>query len=186
MTAKPRTDYTPEEKKRLAEWAAAGNNQPPVDLDPMLVEDPPMPAEQHITLKEHEIEMEELDRSTDEIIRFWRAKALKLEAELLAAQQAGDNALFDIGKLRERLQAARASLKANQDELRSCQEREKALREALETVEPLIDAQFEGHADMGEYMVKVQKLNEALDVVRAALAGTAGSPSEKPDSEEEA
>jgi hypothetical protein len=26
-----------ENRMRLAEWAAAGNNQPPVDLDPMLI-----------------------------------------------------------------------------------------------------------------------------------------------------
>ena len=78
------------------------------------------------------------------------------------------------------MRLARAYL-ALEAELLAAQEREKALREALETVEPLIDAQFEGHADMGEYMVKVQKLNQALDVVRAAIAG---SPSEKPGSED--
>ena len=44
-----------------------------------------------------------------------------------------------------------------------------ALREALEKVEPLIDAQFEGHANVDEFMEKARKLNEALDVVRAAL-----------------
>ncbi|HXI36238.1 MAG TPA: hypothetical protein VNH80_04940 [Burkholderiales bacterium] len=91
----------------------------------------------------------------------------RLRAELLAAQERekahGEGRLY----WRKRAEAA--------------EEREKALREALGTVEPLIDAQFEGHADMGEYMAKVQKLNEALDVVRAALAG---SPSEKPVSEE--
>jgi hypothetical protein len=49
-------------------------------------------------------------------------------------------------------------------------ERERdALREALEEIEPLIDAQFEGHLDRAEYMEKVRKLNAALDITRAAL-----------------
>jgi predicted nucleic acid-binding Zn-ribbon protein len=55
---------------------------------------------------------------------------------------------------------ATARLKAERD----------VLRAALERIEPLIDAQFEGHADVPEFMEKVRKLNEALDVVRAALA----------------
>jgi hypothetical protein len=49
------------------------------------------------------------------------------------------------------------------------------LREALRRVEPLIDAQFVGHADLSEFVSefveKGRKLNEALDIVREALAG---------------
>lgn len=49
-------------------------------------------------------------------------------------------------------------------------ERAERLEQALQKVEPLIDAQFEGHADTAEFMEKTRKLNEALDVVRAVLA----------------
>ncbi|HXI67491.1 MAG TPA: hypothetical protein VNH41_06105 [Steroidobacteraceae bacterium] len=113
---------------------------------------------------------------------------LALEAELLAAQEAGDNALFDIGKLREQLQAAQASLKANQDELRSCQEREKALQVRADTFEQA--ARF--HAgrekalrDLAERFVESPVFSPLAwqEEFRRALAG---SPSEKPGSEEEA
>ena len=125
-----------------------------------------MPAEQEARViandaLEHDGWLDPVD-----MMRLARAY-LALEAELLAAQAATDEIALDARDWMERAIAA--------------QEREKALREALETVEPLIDAQFEGHAGMGEYMVKVQKLNQALDVVRAAIAG---SPSEKPGSED--
>jgi hypothetical protein len=50
-----------------------------------------------------------------------------------------------------------------------CDRAEEALRE----IEPLIDAQFDGHATTAEYMEKVGKLNDALDIARRALAAAA-------------
>lgn len=57
-----------------------------------------------------------------------------------------------------------------QNRLEAAEQRADALAEALRTIEPLIDAQFEGHDGLAEFMEKSRKLNEALDVVRSTLA----------------
>lgn len=57
---------------------------------------------------------------------------------------------------------------AIQDELRESVGR---LEEALRAIEPLLDAQFDGHTTVEEFIAKSTKLNEALDIARAALVG---------------
>ena len=167
-----------------------------------------MPAEQEVRViandaVEHDGWLDPVD-----MMRLARAY-LALEAELLAAREAGDNALFDIGKLREQLLAAQEraekaeydALMANKVveansvarwqsvETKKAQRVEAELAVAQERADKLSKLIVEQEAD---YREREKALREALERIRdATFAGKwmqqvagealAGSPSEKPD-----
>jgi predicted trehalose synthase len=113
-----------------------------------------------------------------------RLSVEELRAERDHWQTRAESSAVDALSLAADLSAAETAKRTYIDVARFHKDMAERYREALERAEPLIDAQFEGHADVAEFMEKSGKLNDALDIIRAALAPKDASPP-SPDSDKE-